>query len=371
MDVIVVIRCVGMDINANPIKIMPESTQKRIRFEHIDFLRAIAIIGVIITHVLSYHLSDKTIYFIWNYLHFVVGMFVFCSAYVLSAHYQNKLMTIRDTFRWYKKRIIRLLVPLYIFIGAYYALWVVFPNFFNGRGLVRSTHFVLQSFLLTGGLDANWLPLLFIELTLLFPILLMLMRKKWGYTYVFFALLVTLWFTIVPFPHEHFRPVMWIPWSLILWCGIYAQQFEERKVTDVEDNSLYVKTFIGGAITFTTLFIWWSTKHSSFVLFNHKYPPDFYYLSYTFMLTSLFLVMSRAKFVHDHKIKKVIHFISSVSYQLFFIHFLILDFILKSATHIVLLSNIFVQLLFVIASSLLVAYLISKRKEVSIMPKLN
>lgn len=345
---------------------MSEVTEKRKRFEHVDFLRAVAIIGVIVTHVLSYHLSDKTIYFIWNYLHFVVGMFVFCSAYVLSAHYQNKLQTIGDTLRWYKKRIIRLLVPLYIFICTYYALWFTFPNFFNGRGLVKSTNFVLQSFLLTGGVDTNWLPLLFIQLTLLFPILIMLMRKKWGYTYVFFALFVTLWFTIVPFPHEHFRLVMWIPWSLILWCGIYAQQYEERKINDAEDKSLYLKTFFGGAIIFSTLFILWSMKHSSFVLFNHKYPPDFYYLSYTFMLTSLFLLISRAQFVHDHKIKKWIHFVSSVSYQLFFIHFLILDFILKSGTKIEILSHVVVQLLLVIGGSLFVAYIISKRKISSI-----
>ncbi len=241
----------------------------------VDFLRSVAIIGVIVTHVYSYNLTNATNYAIWNYLHFVVVAFVFCSGFVMTAKYQYVLTDVTKIFVWYKKRFVRLLIPFYLYLFVHYTLWFLFPHFFSGLGLEKSPAFLLQSLLLIGGINLNWLPLLFIQLTILFPLFIFLIRKRnFLICYVVFAIMTTLFFTIQTFPYGYYRLVMWIPWSLILLLAM-------------KNSKKYILFSAISFTLFSILYMLFQTLHRSLTLIDHKYPPDFYYLSYATSITLL------------------------------------------------------------------------------------
>src|SRR4030042_497046 len=201
------------------------------RFFHIDFLRAVSILFVIIIHVLQFNLGNPLSRFFWNYLNFIVITFVFCSVYVLELKYGNKLNSFNKIFIWWKKRLLRLLIPFYIYLAVHYLLWNLLPNFFIGFDLKNNFDYLKNSVLLIGGVSTNWLPLLFIELALIFPLLKIIKKHNWLLvTYIFFSLVITGFYTystITGFSLFHYyRLLMVIPYSLV---ALLAMQLTHKE----------------------------------------------------------------------------------------------------------------------------------------------
>lgn len=324
------------------------------RYLHIDFLRAVSIVGVIAIHVYSDNLITPLNMFIWNYLHFVIVAFVFCSGYVMYALYAPRLTSLLSIAGFYEKRLIRLLIPFYWYLLAHYTLLFFFPNFFSGLGLQFSWRYLFQTMTLTGGLGINWLPLLFLQLAILFPLLLLAFRKKrilfWAY--IFVAVLFTIGITVWEFPYAYYRQVMWIPWSLFFilpWC-FYVQ---EQKKTSAK---AYYFLSVIGLLDFFLLFVIWKHVGRSLTLIDNKYPPNLYYLSYG-IFGSFFLLGLSLLPVFKKGFSKTYLFISKVSYNLFFIHFIALDFILVINKHMLHLT-VWLQFIFVLGASLGIAWLL-------------
>lgn len=307
------------------------------RLWHIDFVRALSIIGVIATHVLSDNLATKTNYLIWNYLHFVVVAFVFCSGYVLFWRYQNFSFNLPGILKWYKKRFLRLIIPFYIYLITHFSLWILLPNLFSGLDLKKTPAFILQSVFFTGGVNLNWLPLLFLQLTILFPLFITILnKKKLLFAYIIFSAGVTIFFTVKIFPYAFYRYVMWISWSLILLFSMYISLKEKLENNILKAIKRYISIGILSFLTFAFVFVLWKNTNKSLTLINHKYPPDFYYLSYATLMSSLVLVISRLSILKQNLIKSIYTFISKNSYQLFFIHYIALDAVLtlnKKSVH--------------------------------------
>ena len=94
------------------------------RFDEVDVLRAFGIIGVVIVHILTRNLTNPLSNFLWNNLQFFVISFVFCSGFILASIYENAFTSISKTIALYKKRLIRLLIPFYIYLIIHYVLWI-------------------------------------------------------------------------------------------------------------------------------------------------------------------------------------------------------------------------------------------------------
>ncbi len=327
----------------------------RNRFFSIDFLRAVCIVGVIVIHTLSYNLTGGVENIIWNYLHFVVVGFVFCSGYVLFAIYRSSFTTFSSIFWWYKKRLFRLLVPFYVYLIIHAGLWFLFPNFFSGLGLRQSFSFFVQSVFLVGGADINWLVLLFVQLTIIFPFLVKGIEKgsKLLHAFVFLAFAITAWFTLFPFPYIYYRFVMWIPWSLVFYSSFL---FFEKKI------SLAKIVGISGVV-FVLLFWVFSTNNRSLILIDHKYPSDFFYLSYVSCITAIVLIISKLSFLQGERVKKWYVEISSQAYGLFFIHFVVLDWILTQKKSFFVLQNIFLQIFIACFASIGIAFVLNNLKK--------
>lgn len=332
------------------------------RFFHIDVLRAAGILAVIAIHVLSDNLTSPLTNFIWNYLHFIIVAFIFCSGYVMYAFYAPKLTTVATVFSWYKKRLIRLLLPFYWYLLAHFSLMLLFPKFFSGLGLQFNLKFIVQSITLVGGINLNWLPLLFLQLAVLFPLLVLLWKKQkiifWLYCLVVFF--ITVGFSIWQFPYSHYRAVMWIPWSLFLVLPWYFVE-REKQSTVIKK---YMLLSLGGFVGFLSLFIIWKHVGRSVTLIDNKYPPNFFYIFYEMFGSFLILTFAKIQLLQRKYIGNFIEFLSRSSYALFFIHYIVFDFIFTINKLFLWHLSVWYELLFVFLVSCIVAFVLAKVQNV-------
>jgi len=328
------------------------------RFEQIDFLRAISIVGVIAIHVAAFNLSTTTAFFAWNYLQFVVVAFVFCSGYILANLYNTEFSTVSGVTVWLKKRLSRLILPFYLYFLTHLSLWYFFPNFFSGFGLRKSLSFILNSLLLTGGIDLNWLPLLFLELMLVFAVLLFIKGKvPYFLGYLVFSFIISLVFTFFDSFAQFYRWIMWIPWSLVLLVALKISSLEHQSKFPEKKYVLLGSLFLS---LFLVLFVIYGLTGRSLIFREHKYPPDLYYLTYSLGLTMFSIILSKAKIFSRPLIKRLFLYISINSYPLFFIHIIVLDFFFKNLRGFYLFSNWIIQFLIITSISILLKILIDK-----------
>ena len=121
------------------------------RNKTIDFLRAVALITIVLIHSLVPYLNDPLNHQLWNVSQFAVQIFVFCSGYLFFSREFDKEEKV--DMRYITKRLKRLLVPYYV-----YAL-VFIPILFFTHHSTATLDYIVSSLLLTGGIDIGWLVL--------------------------------------------------------------------------------------------------------------------------------------------------------------------------------------------------------------------
>ena len=86
---------------------------KKYRINYLDFLRALAILFVLITHLDTYLINNQLLRMFEPYFgNFGVGIFIFLSGYVLFLNHPS-FHSMEDILIFYKKRIVRIF-PLYL-----------------------------------------------------------------------------------------------------------------------------------------------------------------------------------------------------------------------------------------------------------------
>jgi peptidoglycan/LPS O-acetylase OafA/YrhL len=283
------------------------------RYGYLDIMRGVSIVAMILIHTSAYFLKDKTAYFLWDINQFAVPVFIFCSAYLF--YKKESHSKLNHTVNYYKKRVVRLMVPYYIFLGIYLLLiWYAQP-----ANITPS--FLVANLTLTGGLDLNWLVLLFLYMSLLMPVLMYLYRSrvKLFYSYCFIAVLSSIWFLF--FRPVEYRAIMWLPWSLLIPASWFIAEMESHYPTIVFTQIVLIATY---ALSRYSLLI----QHSSLDHYRNKYPPNLYHIS--FGVISIIILFYACKVVDLYlyePFKKAIIFFSTYSYQIFFTHFMIIYFL--------------------------------------------
>lgn len=297
-------------------------TPSRSRVFHIDMLRAIAILGVMVTHSLSLYLNNPATTTIWNYLHFVVVGFVLCSGYVTYRSWNQAKQ--KNLGSWYGKRFVRLYIPFLIYLFGYALLVYMFPSLFRGWTITFSAPFFLSSIFLTGGLDFGWLTILFIQLMLLTPVLMWIVKNTRRY-YAALILLVTyaLIAILFPIPSAYSRAMAWIPWSLIFLLGAGLAKQEEQ---DTRHHNFLLIISIESLLLHVLLHLFLVARGVPQTLTLHKYPPDLFYFSYGIGIASaiLWIVETFNKKI-DHQ--PLVTFFSKHSYAMFFVQLIAADFL--------------------------------------------
>jgi peptidoglycan/LPS O-acetylase OafA/YrhL len=291
------------------------------RYIDIDILRAIAIIGVMVTHSLALFLGTNTVNLIWNYLHFVVVGFVSCSGYIIGRQY---LLENRGfTFSWFKKRFFRLYIPYLVYLLSFLLSAYIYTTFFHGKSTSLSLSFLFKSILLIGGADIGWLTLLFLQLTILTPLLLFITQKNKVYFITLMLIgIFCLYNTFYPLSSIYSRMIAWLPWSFIYLLGMGLAKL------DFIHTNFSKKLYL---LSFTSAIIWVILRyilisHGSNLTFTlHKYPPDLFYLSYGIGINSFLIWLIRKLSSINQRTINIVNFLSKNSYSMFLLQLIILN----------------------------------------------
>ena len=239
----------------------------------IDSLRGFAMIAMILIHTTAYHLGNPIAAFLWNYSQFAVQIFVFCSMYLFIKKNDFSTFTGKDLLTYYKKyipkRIFRLVLPYYIFLPFYLALQ------FLMNGKFPSVSYVAQSLTLTGGVDINWLVLLFLQITILSPLCLFIAQK---FVYIkrlivvfiiFFLILSIPVFIRIQFPD--YRWIMSIGW---MYYFFFTYNLIYPATAFIKNISRYTIILSSVGVILGVFFPIYAH------LYNQKYPPDLFFILY-------------------------------------------------------------------------------------------
>lgn len=281
------------------------------RLFEIDDIRGISIIVMILIHTNVYFLQNPISYTTLEISQFAVVAFIFCSSYLF---YQKKQEYSWRTFFFHLwSRIKRLIIPYWIFFIVYYLLLLI------KEPKKLTTFYLIQNIFVIGGIDFNWLVLLFIQMAILMPFISYLAekRKKLLYVYTalaFFSSLIFLKYTPLPY----YRSIMWLPWSLVLVYTFYFDRMWKSK------KIFFLITLLSAGIFIITQQFILPSLHHSLYMYNNKYPPNIYHLTYGFFSVNILFFLSKLG-VFSHKYTRtIIHFFSLYSYSLFFIHLLVI-----------------------------------------------
>jgi len=280
------------------------------RDRNIDNLRGLAILIMILTHTTAWYRAARSADFIWDFSHFVVPVFLFCSFFLFF----NKPVELNwsNFFPYFKKRLLRLLVPYYIYLSIYSLM----QFFLEGKKI--SVDYLIRSAFFFGGPDSSWLVTLFVYLTIISPLIWHWYRKTkfWFYLYGATALGSTVYFLFNGYPN--YRQIMWLPWTVIIYFTLYFVTYIGKKV-----NRIMILSLISFLLFFLLRFYLFS-QHKTLVLFNNKYPPNLYYLSYGIFFVLFLYVLSSRGFFAVLKSEKMLSFFSRYSYSIYFIQNLVI-----------------------------------------------
>lgn len=278
------------------------------RDRFIDFLRGFSIFAIILIHANAFFLHDKIAFTLWNISQFSVPVFIFCSTYLFL---KGSLDRSINFFSYLRKRFLRLLIPYYIFLFIFLiCLFIFSPQ-------VITTSYIWKSLILIGGVDVNWLVLLFLYITIILPFFAWSFKKAKFLFWLFFVLSFgSACFLLFNSFDISYKWTMWLPWSVIFYFTLFYIKFENKR------RYLSWVLFFSSLLLLITLLIK-NNLHHDLAFRSNKYPPNILYLS--FGVSSILALSLFTKSVLKNKfIMSVFDFFSKYSYSIFFIHYVVL-----------------------------------------------
>jgi len=271
------------------------------RNKDIDNLRGLAMIAMMMIHACSYFIKTKGVFLLWNYLQWAVPVFLFCSFYITFAN-KKKIDVI--------KRLKRLYIPYFSFLIIYFFLVYFFqPSKLNIKN-------ILANVFMYGGLDYNWLVLLFFYFTILIPVIKVLEKKKIIFYLIFLISVLSSIFFVFSSPFNY-RAIMWLPWMTYIFFTYFFVKNESNKKIIIFTAIISFIVFL--IINFIEIMIGKNTSQ-----FANKYPPTILHLSFGIFSTIVLYQISKLGFFDNKLLKKILSFFSVNSYSLYFIHIIVI-----------------------------------------------
>jgi len=322
-------------------------------YPEIDILKSSAALVVILIHVMAnYKGVSDTHFLFWDLIHFSVGIFVFASGF-LQGNATREVKDVKDVLSELYIRFKRIALPYYqyviicaVILGSLTSFNEVFKRF--------TLNFTWDTLTLAGGFGNNWIPRLFMMLSIAY-VLLALIKKRWrsvlpyAYTACF---LITIYLLVI----SGVSGKGW--WMLPGWLVLYLSGFYTVK-NYIKDNLVRLALFSG--ILTVVSYIGVLQLGDSTSLFGHKYPPDIFFVTYNLFLTVLFLLLSRwlfGVFKRKKRIMQSFNFLSRTTYEIFFYHLIVM----KVYSHFSLKFGIIIDYLLVASSTILLVWVLDKAK---------
>jgi len=281
----------------------------------IDDLRGATMLLMILTHITAWYRKNPLTDFIWDFSHFSVPIFLFCSFYLFFV--KPTPFSIPSYFKYILKRFKRLLVPYYIYL----LIFLLMETTLGGKKMTGES--LIGALFPWGGPDASWLVTLFLYLTLIVPLIDRLFRKNLFLLIIVFLLSFgsTVYFLFNGY--GNYKQIMWLPWTSVVYFTLFFVNYIAKSKRKI----------IFSAVSFFMAFLLLRTVlpmyDRSLILYNNKYPPNLYYLSYGFFwILIAYYIMSKNIF-EKIKLESIIHFFSINSYSIYFIHNLVIYVLTK------------------------------------------
>jgi peptidoglycan/LPS O-acetylase OafA/YrhL len=329
----------------------------RQRDQTIDLLRGLSILQVIYMHVTPYFGSLPLAAWITNWGQAVVPLLLYCS---MAVSKPIASLTWSTYIGVVIKRMRRLLLPYYFFLVLYIVLtWSL--------GKTMSLRDFISNVILTGGINFNWLVLLFVGIGLMLPVFQYLHASRRNVWFVFFVLSMAC--SVWALFNRASISSSYRMWMLLLWIP-FIQMFQTVEVLRRHNRrnilTLVLLLVVGFAVIYVSLIGSVASVHMS----SHKYPPDIYY--YVFSSAAVALIVYLAPYIVSLIPQLAIRYISycsRVSYELYFAHILVLTWLDVSFPRRDIAPGLFTMLVFggsfvlVWVGAQITAYIRSKHHE--------
>lgn len=287
----------------------------------IDILRGSSILIIIFLHIAPYYLKFTWVTWIWNWAQFVVPVILLCS--VAVTRIPSAPFDLGSYVSYIGKRLKRLFIPYYVFFVAYTAV----TYWFQPHKL--TWWYFFQNNTLTGGIDFQWLVLLFILLAILSPLTdrLYIGNRKVFFTLICISLgLSCLYQFNRPWWNANYRLWMIGSWlSIVLIARWVIDLFTHRKWA-VLMSIIFASLSLWVAVLFSLM-----SQDIRIATYYHKYPPDIFHITYAiWTMVTIYIVVSQLVklagrgIVLNKMIMPWMRWCSTYSYELFFTHIIII-----------------------------------------------
>ena len=235
-----------------------------------DILRAVAIILIFLAHA-----SPPGI--IFQFRNFDVILLMLLSGFFSKHSLENN----KNIFLYYKKRILRFIIPVWIFLFIYFIISKIVLN------IDFDINEIISAFLLGDDFGYIWIFKVYIITCLISPILYYVYKKIIYKKYLLFLscllILNQIGIWLIGTNNEL---INWILFYTIGYGACYGLGFV---IDNLKKKDYYYIIFIN-FIIFLFLMIYYYKVLGRFVTTNmFKYPPGFYYISYGVFVAFIFL----------------------------------------------------------------------------------
>lgn len=311
---------------------------------NLDLLRILGVFIIMIAHA-----SPPE--WIFQLRNFGTPLLIVASALTYSAIYSKKSPEIRP---FYKKRLVRLILPAWVFISFFFCFFTFLSIAFDLEYLF-SVKEIIKTYLFYDGIGFVWIFKVYIILALITPLTVAAMKLPVS-NQVYFSVLCFLYFLyeimlafsspLLPdFFLNLFSNTIFI---VIPYAILYAYGMRLSKLSDMHIILISVSFFI----VFFILCIYKFNEAGSLVpTQGYKYPPTIYYLSYAIGCLNLLYLFCKNISDFSYTVRKAILWLSSNSLWVYLWHIMIfylweisgiefdneyISFILKAAVMLIL-----------------------------------
>lgn len=223
-----------------------------------------------------------------------------------------EVLNLGTYFKFIGKRLYRLLKPYYIFLIFFYIMLYFSQKRIDFKDIASALLIVREP-------DISWLVNLFVQLTLLFPVLSYLFNKQRKlFDGLFGIVMIYAFWKIFNRLDLDYKYYMVWSWSLPFMFAFYFAKYYRN-----------LKFRIGAMLFFLILHLglkYYLASHgNNVILQDNKYPPNLYYLSYGMFWFVLLDFIFNLEIFKNKVLFGVINFFSKNSFSLFFIHYLVIQ----------------------------------------------
>ena len=282
----------------------------RKRIGYIDFLKFIALTGIIIAHVDSPN-------WMMMFRSFDVPCMVILSAFLAERSYQKyETKNFSTISKYYISRIKRLVIPTWIFLCFYFFILIVF---FKERYSIKI--YVFSFFLTRYGIGYVWIILIYLYGALLVPLfdkIGLSIKSIFLLSVVYFVYEIVYYFKVgVQYKFIDTTFYYIIPYGFLTYLG-----YNYRRMKIFTKYFIFI---ISGCL-FLALAFFYYIKCGSFQRVDiTKYPPRLYYLCYGICCSVGLLLLCEKNNLKIYN-NSIVKFISIHSMWIYLWHILVLKF---------------------------------------------